>query len=547
MSEKTSKDQYEDTQDNTINSRIINAINSPTHEAGKRKAVDQNSAEKPKGGKILKDSPPTTTPKTKVTMGENNETGARPKMIRAKGKDLNGIECASAYHTYKAIVVKDATHPVIKDHVITPSEARNAMSDHIISNKHTLMDFLDSSFKALMVNALAKKDDENKKFFENTGDNMTKIATSSNQQIMAMMNNTNLKKLTGTHHEAESTKLAAEFATQIPTKLMQQKEELLPYLLKPSRTAALTKDLHELVVRNINMSNKWLLAIHATFPTAAKTETNFTISNRLHTLQEESDTLTKNNTELDHQIAKIAQRMGDMKTSELEQRFSKVENMVRLHNINFLNEGTENHFRNQTEADKHKTIIDLVHTHTNANTRIDLEIIQPQSRTARQFESLAIITFRDPKQKFIFEKNFAIHKRATPNYKPSISRATPPKASSDRDQPDPSDIKSRIGMLYNQKIAQVKAVDPTCTTKSLTTAQIDSIQCVLKTKYRPFATWWEFLCPNNNCTFMTYIPEQNPFDKYDFKDAVPNPITRKHLAEDARYVTAYPIRQNRKK
>ena len=89
-------------------------------------------------------------------MGENNETGARPKMIRAKGKDLNGIECASSYFTYKAIVVKDATHPVIKDHVITPSEARNAMSDHIISNQHTLMDFLDSSFKALLVSALRK-------------------------------------------------------------------------------------------------------------------------------------------------------------------------------------------------------------------------------------------------------------------------------------------------------------------------------------------------------------------------------------------------------
>ena len=88
------------------------------------------------------------------------------------------------------------------------------------------------------------------------------------------------------------------------------------------------------------MSNKCLLAIHATFPTAAITETNFTISNRLHTLQEESDTLTKNNTELDHQIAKIAQRMGDMKTSELEQHYQKVESTVRLHNINYLNEGT---------------------------------------------------------------------------------------------------------------------------------------------------------------------------------------------------------------
>ena len=91
--------------------------------------------------------------------------------------------------------------------------------------------------------------------------------------------------------------------------------------------------------------------------------------------------------------------MGDMKTSELEQRYQKVESTVRLHNINYLNEGTENHFRNLTEADKHRTITDLVHTHTNANTKIDLEIIQPQSRTTRQFEALAIITFMEKKSK----------------------------------------------------------------------------------------------------------------------------------------------------
>ena len=68
-------------------------------------------------------------------------------MLRCKAKDLSGIECASSYYTFKAIIEKDAKHPAIKDHVITPSEVRNAMSDHIVSNQHILMDFLDSSLK----------------------------------------------------------------------------------------------------------------------------------------------------------------------------------------------------------------------------------------------------------------------------------------------------------------------------------------------------------------------------------------------------------------
>ena len=177
-------------------------------------------------------------------------------MIRAMGKDLHGITCASSFYTYKAIISKDATHPIIKEHVRTPSEARNTLSDFILSNKHTLMDNLDSLFKNLMVSTLAKKDDENNKFFDNSGENMNKTTTSANSQILALPNNTNLKKRTGTHHEVESLKLATEFASHLPTLLIQQKEELLPYLLKPSRSAAITKDLHELVVRNINLSNK---------------------------------------------------------------------------------------------------------------------------------------------------------------------------------------------------------------------------------------------------------------------------------------------------
>ena len=109
---------------------------------------------------------------------------------------------------------------------------------------------------------------------------MNKTATSANTQIMTMLNNTNLKKLTGTHHETETIKLATEFSSHLPTILIKQKQDQLPYLLKPSRTAAMTKDLHELLVRNINLSNKWLQAIQDTFPTATATESNFTISNK---------------------------------------------------------------------------------------------------------------------------------------------------------------------------------------------------------------------------------------------------------------------------
>ena len=52
----------------------------------------------------------------------------------------------------------------------------------------------------------------------------------------------------------------------------------------------------------------------------------------------------------------------------------------------------------------------------------------------------------------------------------------------------------------------------------------------LKSKYKPFATYWEFLCPTNNITYNIYIPGMDPFDGFDFTKAIPNPATRKEAA-----------------
>ena len=133
------------------------------------------------------------------------------------------------------------------------------------------------------------------------------------------------------------------------------------------------------------------------------------------------------NTEIDHQISKLAVRLGDLKTSELEARYHKVEGTIRIHNINFINEGKENHFRNLTASEKHRTLNNLFQSHASASTQLNFQLIQPQSRNARQFKALAILTFIKQKDKYIFEKNFAIYKRTAPNYKPNISMATPKK------------------------------------------------------------------------------------------------------------------------
>ena len=528
----------------TLNYYLNKAVETPSK--AKRKATNQNSAERHKSGKVLKDSPPTPDGKNIATNMTLNEDG-KPKMIRATGKELQGIECASAHYMTKAILEHDAILPAVNHKGPTLSEATNLLSDVLLDNRHLVKDFLDGALKNSMVKALLKKDEENKKFFSPESETMIELTNQTANKIISILNNETFKNLGGEHHDQAKNTLASKISSNIQPTLFEAKDELLPYLLKPSRSATLTKDLHELMVRNIHLSNKWESLLSTNLPTAGPSNSIFTLSNKVFKLEQTEQTQKITNAQTEHQVNKLAVRMGLLKTSELEHRYEKIENTVRIHGINYINEGTDQHFRSLSEANKHKEIDTLVKNHTSPTTQFSIQLIQPQASAARQFDALAIITFTDKNSKFLFEKNFAVFKRGNPKSKTSISRPIPEKTASDLDQPDYTTIRNRIGMLYNQNIARVRAEYPDQNNPDLTQQQIDAIQVTLKTKTRPFATFYEFLCPTNNVTFMAYIPGQNPFHAYDFTQPVPNPLTRKHIPKDSRYSKAYPARLVKKK
>ena len=95
-------------------------------------------------------------------------------------------------------------------------------------------------------------------------------------------------------------------------------------------------------------------------------------------------------------------------------------------------------------------------------------------------------------------------------------------------------------MLYNQKILEAQKNNPNITYKQLSHQDIEAIQVQLKTKKKPFSTYWEFLCPTNNTTFMVYTPSINPFQNYDFNDPIANPLTRKHTVSEPKYEKRFP-------
>ena len=189
-----------------------------------------------------------------------------------------------------------------------------------------------------------------------------------------------------------------------------------------------------------------------TLPTARAPVTTHTLMTQVTTMDEKITTLEHNHTETDHQITKIATRMGDLRTSELEQRTKVLETDIRIHNINTLDEGTENHFRSLNFTNKisriHKLVSSLI---SSKDASYTTQIFSPKPGS-KHFEPLAYVKFSTSAMKFEFERNFANFKRNNPGCKISTSRPAPQRTQSDRDMPTITDIQTRIGMLYTQAV-----------------------------------------------------------------------------------------------
>ena len=169
----------------------------------------------------------------------------------------------------------------------------------------------------------------------------------------------------------------------------------------------------------------------------------------MHNIQNHTEKHESSITELDHQITKIGTRLGDLKTSEMEMRNQQVENIIRLHNITSIGQGTPYHFRTLSHANQMKEISNIIDQSLSGNPAYSINIITPKENS-RHFEPLAIITFSNSSSKFEFEKKFADYRRKNPAFKVTSSRPTPQKTTSDRDLPDTGDIKSKLGMLCIQ-------------------------------------------------------------------------------------------------
>ena len=458
-------------------------------------------------------------------------------MLHQDSKSLGNIRCAAAYHTMEAILTRDAIHPTPVEKQPTYEDMLAKISDNILENKYKLIDTLDTTLKTMMIGTLKESDETNSAFFNTNSDAMNNLSNAAFQAILIYCDS-NQEQLNdnNSHFHQAKTNIASELSTYIPRLFSNCKEEMTSFLTMPSRITTFNHDLIALIIRGANFNNKWLTIIHDTMPTAKSGTSTCTLSNTLTNLQEDIENHQSDIIELDNQVTKISVRLGDLKTSELEVRHHQVENIIRIHNINSLDEGTPNHFRSLNHIEKVTRIHKLVDNHVSPGVGYSTQIIAPNTNTnTRQFEPLAVITFSNSNTKYQFERSFADFRKKNPKFKVTTSRPAPQKTASDRDIPDEQDIRQRIGMLYNQKVGEELRKNPNIEYKPLNEQEIESIKVKLKTKRKPFATYWEFLCPSNNTTFMAYTQHTNPFSNYDFSNKIPNPFTRQQAATNPQY------------
>ena len=370
-------------------------------------------------------------------------------MYRPNSNTMGNISCASAYYTMEAILKKDAEHP--PKVTIKPSyhDIENKISDHILDNKYNLVCIIDKALKDMMINTLSETDEHNQTFFNIDSNAMTALTNTAYQAIKIICDShPQLSQDNNSHFNLAKESLASKMSSLIPVSLYNSKEELTSFITTSTRCSTPYKDVLPLIIRGANFDTKWLALVHDTMPTGKSGTSTHTLSNTLQNLENDMEHLQLEMTEIDNQITKVGVRIGDLKTSEMETRYHQVENVIKLHNINRVNENTQNHFQALSHPEKVKCIHNLVSQHTSPSTAYSTKVISPKPNT-RQFKPFALISFSNSADKYDFEKKFSDYRRKNPNFKITTSRPQPPKTASDRDMPDEYDIKERLGMLYN--------------------------------------------------------------------------------------------------
>ena len=229
------------------------------------------------------------------------------------------------------------------------------------------------------------------------------------------------------------------------------------FLTSSPITTKANLEIVTMIIHAANFDSRWKSLLYNNLPTAKTSSSVHTLANEVKTLKIDSVNSKNKLAHTVHSISKAAQEIGHLKSSQVEQSYKEVENQLRIHNINTIVSEDKQDFRNLDNNQQEEEIKDIIKLHTSDPKAGSINIFKPK-QGGKQFESLALITFKTTTLKYLFERNFAVWKRTNPtkNGKLSISRAPPTKVPGEDLNAKPNDIRRQIAGLYNLKVNQLK-------------------------------------------------------------------------------------------
>jgi hypothetical protein len=253
-------------------------------------------------------------------------------------------------------------------------------------------------------------------------------------------------------------------------------------------------------------------------------------------------TAKSNVTQLQAQVSALTSAVAETAQTEHDKK-------LRLRNLNKVittqpnQDGTSDQKRGNKDKREGelRTWLNKVFRESNFSPSYSLFIIDPKFGTKQS--TTAILNASLESDKFRIEQLIASKRRSDKDL-PSSQRFS----GNDHKAfniPKFQEIGNKILQFYvrelEEQVAKFQDKEKGKKIKEKWQLDIDKISLFItrKTSKNPFQIYFEFRDPSNNLTLMRFMPGNNPFQRFDFEQDIPNPGTRQKALSDAVYNKRY--------
>ena len=169
-------------------------------------------------------------------------------------------------------------------------------------------------------------------------------------------------------------------------------------------------------------------------------------------------------------------------------------------------------------------------------SNISVEVIQPNKGATKQFSPFALLNFATAGFKYQAEGELS---RARKGGKTKITCNRPIPKFDNNDLRSDDDIRKEILAFFDATLKAQGKID-WCLDDAGRKLALSTLRITKRHARAPaFSVYYEFLDPTSNVFFLHFYPGHNPFGAFDFKDPIPNPVTRTMAEANKEYAVSY--------